>query len=209
MKHFLLFTLLLSFFFLVSCSTSATKDDILISQNLQEEKEFQILQLLSDQSGLWNLTIHNDSAQTAEIIVDHYHFGKKQDSLIQLSSNLDELKTSNEFFLLLAEQVYDGESKWTLAIANENNTIAAESSAPNMDQFLNRSYASPRLPLTANIGEEIILASMTFTDGEESLAWIRDLEDELDPKELESYDHTYGGALYNNKDKENYNHDNL
>jgi len=193
MKNSLLFTFLFSISILVSCSNSSTKSDFIITQDLQEEQEFQIMQLLSDHSGLWELTINEDSAQTVEVIVDHYHFGKKQDSLIQLSSNLDELNTSDELFLLLAEQVYDKESKWTVAIVddNNNNMISAESSAPSMHQFFNRSYASPSLPLTANFGEEVILASMTFIDGEESLASITDLESELDLKVLESYDHTY------------------
>lgn len=191
MKRSILFTLLFSLSVLVSCANPATKGDVVISQDALEEEPFNILQILSDQSALWKMAINDKSAQTAEIIVDHYHFGKKQDPLLHMSTYLDDFKTSDEFTLLLAEQVYNKESKWTVAIVNGDEMTAVESSVPSMEKYPSKGYSSAPLPITANIGEEIILTSIFFTDGDESLTWHTEFEDELDLKVLEEYDHAY------------------
>lgn len=190
MKRFIFFTLLMSFSLIIGCSSDRAKGDILITQAAHEDVEFDVLQLLADQLALWELSI-DQAAEEIEVLVEHYEFGEKQEPLAQMSTILDDENSRKELSLLIAEQLYNENSKWTIAFISEDGISSSESTTPTMDEFSFSAYATAPMPLTGEMNEEIALATIMFTNSDEPIVTSTALDEDFDEVQLENYDHTY------------------
>jgi len=191
MKRLLGFVLLFSFGFLFACSSGSVNGEVVIDQQTKDDVQFNVMDLLADQFGMWDITINDKTASEIEVTVDHYVNGEKQEPIIQMSTVLDDSNKSRKLNLVIAEQVHNDESKWIAAFIEEDGLTSGETFAPSIDEFHSKTYSSISVPFTGEVGETIMLYSILVSDSEEPIATHTIYEDEIEEPQLENYDHAY------------------
>src|SRR5699024_10560341 len=161
---------LLSFSLLMACNSNAFDEDVLIEQSAEENLNLDIMNLLANQLGVWDITINNDSVEEIEIVVDHYQNGEKQEPILVMSTMFNQEASSNIIKLLIAEQVYEDESKWIAPIIDDGGTSSTENTIPNSEDFASKTYATAPVPDTVEIGEPFTIAAMMLSNSEDSIS---------------------------------------
>lgn len=191
MKGFITLIMLFSFSLLIACTSNTFDGDVLIEQNTNKDLDFDVMNLLADQLGVWDVTINNDTIEDIEIVVDHYKHGEKQEAIIQMSTMFDQTKNANKVNLVIAEQTYHEESKWTAAIIDDSGIASTETFAPNMEDFASKAYSTAGVPDTAEIGESFVIGTIILTNSEDTISTAAVFAEDFSPEQIEAYDHTY------------------
>lgn len=191
MKRFGIFIMLTAFTLLVACSSEFVNGAIVIEQNDKEDLQIDMMNLLVDQLGVWDITISDKTAKEIEVVVEYYEHNVKQDPIVQFSTFLDEPKSKHKLNLVIAEQTYDEQSKWTAAIIGEESLAASESTAPHMGDFKSVTHSTVPVPTTAEVGEKVVLGTIMLTNSEEPISTHVAFDEDFDEKDLENVNQTY------------------
>lgn len=191
MKRFALLIIITTFSLLVACSDEFVNETIVIEQNDRENLQFDILNLLADEIGVWDITINDKTAKEIEVTIEHYEHSEKQDPVVQFSTFIDESKSNHKVNLVIAEQSFEEQSKWIAAIISEDNLAASESIAPFWDDFQTITHSTVAVPTTTEVAEKVVLSTVMLTDSEEHISTHIPFDENFDEKELENINHTY------------------
>lgn len=191
MKRFTLFIIFSTFGLLLACSDEFVNEAIVIEQNSHDDLQMDMLNLLTDQLGVWDITINDKTAKEIEVTIEHYEHSTKQDSVVQFSTFIDEPKSKHKVNLVIAEQSFEEQSKWIAAIISEDSLAASESIAPLWDDFQTITHSTISVPTTAEVGEKVVLSTVMLTDSEEHISTHISFDENFNEKELENINHTY------------------
>lgn len=192
MKRFVsIFIILMTFSLLIACSDEFVNEAIVIKQNDKEDLQMDMLHLLTDQLGVWDITINDKAAEEIEVIVEHYEHSVKQDPIVQFSTFLDEPKNKHKVNLVIAEQTFDEQSKWMAAIISEDGLAASESIAPFLGDFQTITQSTVPVPTTAEVGEKVVLSTIMLTNSEEPISTHVPFDEDFDEEDLKDINHTY------------------
>lgn len=192
MKRFSsIFIILITFSLLIACSDEFVNEPIVIEQNDKEDLQIDMLHLLADQLGVWDITINDKTAQEIEVIIEHYEHSEKQDPIVQFSTFLDEPKNKHKVNLVIAEQTFEDQSKWIAAIISEDSLAASESIAPFWGDFQTITHSTVPVPTTAEVGEKVVLGTIMLTNSEEHISTHVPFEEDFDEEDLKEINHTY------------------
>lgn len=191
MKRILVLIMLLIISLLGACASNGHEGDVSIEQKIDDKIDVEILDVLTDQFGLWDVTIHHKEATDIEIVIDHYEHGEKQEPIMQMSTMIDKENKSNNVTVLVAEQTYDDEAKWTTAFIDDGGSSSSETFAPSLEEFTSMAYSTVSVPDTFPIGKPFVIGTMVLSSTEDSITPSVVFEENFSPEAIEAYDHTY------------------
>ena len=186
-----IFIILIISSLLMACSDEFVNEAIVIEQNDKEDLQLDMLHLLADELGVWDITINDKAAKEIEVTVEHYEHSKKQDPIVQFSTFIDEPKSKHKVNLVIAEQSFEEQSKWIAAIISEDSLAASESIAPFWGDFQTITHSTVPVPTTAEVGEKVVLGTIMLTNSEEHISTHIPFDEDFDEKDLEEINHTY------------------
>lgn len=191
MKRAILIVIFICFTLFIACSYQDNQHDIIIEQNEGVAESNSILSVLADYINEWNITINHKNAEMIEVVIDHYKQGKKQEPIIQMSTVLDKTTQTNNIQMIIAEQVYQEESKWIAALIEDDSITSSYTFAPSTELFDSKTYSSIAVPDTAQLGEHTTVGAIILTDSDHPIDTGTFLQDDISADDISEDEEVY------------------
>ncbi|MBO1002375.1 hypothetical protein [Pseudogracilibacillus auburnensis] len=182
--------LLIFFIFLTACSTNVQNEevDLKISDVKLTQLEQGMMNLVGDNSIIFEMQVKNDAANEIELTVDHYENGELQGTEMYFTASLHDMDDSNPIHIIIANRGINDQHQWIGSVIAEDSSASFQTDLTAIPVHSASTFVPIDTPFSVQLNEKKLISTLILSKDGPIHA---NIKSEQDLEEVHQHDHVY------------------
>lgn len=182
--------LLIFFIFLTACSTDVQNEEVDVEMNDVKLTQLEqgIMNLVGNNSIIFELQVKNDAVNEIELTVDHYENGELQGTDMYFTASLHDMDYSNPIHIIIANRGINEQHQWIGSVITEDSSASFQTDLTTAPVHSASTFVPIDTPFSIQLNEKKLISTLILSKDGPIHA---NIKSEQDLGEVHKHDHVY------------------